>query len=297
MTPVQRKTLVGWALAGGIALAAMAIGYGLGRAGDERPGALAESDGADVGPWGGDEAAPLETAAGRDDGPGEPGRIGSGGSATAGGLRPGERVAVEVPEEVEGAEPLQPELVREPAEERGWFGGSSEVVTLPAGTPLRVRLHDGVSSQTAQVGDRFRAELAEPLVADGRSVFPAGTEVEGRVVLVQPLRKIGGRAQLGIAFDRLLAGGDELPIEASWSRVGKSETPRDAATIAGGAVAGAVIGNQAKKNDRGKIIGSILGAGAGAAVASKTRGDTIELPVGTELEVTLADSVVATIDR
>ena len=61
------------------------------------------------------------------------------------------------------------------------------------------------------------------------------------------------------------------------------------------APAGAVLGNQARSNDRGKVIGSLLGAGVGAGIASKTRGERIELPDGTVLEVELADAVLISV--
>jgi outer membrane lipoprotein SlyB len=85
--------------------------------------------------------------------------------------------------------------------------------------------------------------------------------------------------------------GDEAAITAAWRREGKSETAKDAATIAGGAVVGTVLGNQAKKNDKGKVIGGILGGAIGTVIAAKTEGEPVELPTGSHLTLTLRDPV------
>jgi len=167
----------------------------------------------------------------------------------------------------------------------------TQTVTLEPGTPLRIRLLDAISSQTSAVDDPVSGELSEPVVIGGRTVLARGARVRGRVSAAHPLAKVGGQAQLAVDFDRLVGDLATLDIAATWARMGKSETGKDAATIAGGAAAGAILGNQAKKNDRGKILGALIGAGVGAAIASKTPGEKIELPAGTVLEVELAAPV------
>ena len=166
---------------------------------------------------------------------------------------------------------------------------------VPAGTRIELDLQSGLSSQTAAVGDTVAAEVSETIRVDGRPAIPAGTRVEGRVVEVHPLAKIGGHASLSVAFERLLLAEEDAPIVASWRREGKSETGKDAATIAAGAAVGTIAGNQAKKNDKGKAIGALIGAGLGTLIASKTPGETVELPAGSHLTLTLRDPVEVTI--
>src|SRR5437763_17218175 len=55
-------------------------------------------------------------------------------------------------------------------------------VTVPAGTPIAVRLQANVSSATAAAGQQFDAVLEEPLVVGCKQVASAGTPVVGRVV-------------------------------------------------------------------------------------------------------------------
>ena len=164
-------------------------------------------------------------------------------------------------------------------------------LVVPDGTRVELRLSTPVSSQTATVGQAVAAEIDAPVVVGGRTAIPAGTSVSGRVTEVHALKKVGGRAHLAFTFDTLEIGGRSVPIEASFARTGKSETGKDAATIAAGAVVGTVLGNQSKHNDRGKVLGGLLGAGVGTAIAAATPGEKIELAAGTRLELTLRGDV------
>jgi hypothetical protein len=165
-------------------------------------------------------------------------------------------------------------------------------VTVPAGTTLEVHLLETVSSQTSQVGDSVRARVSGSVHEDGVNAIPAGSEVIGVVSDAQALRRVGGRARLAIDFTELvLPDGQTVPISASYSQIGKSETAKDAATIGGATAAGAILGKQIEKDRRGTVIGAIVGAAAGTAIATKTKGRQVTLPAGTSLSVSLQDSV------
>jgi hypothetical protein len=156
-------------------------------------------------------------------------------------------------------------------------------VTVPAGTELAVELLAPITTKTAQVGDLVDARLASALSVNGRLVAPAGATVRGTVTeVVSGSNKIGGKPTLGLTFDGLeLAGGGMASISGVLIQQGKSETAKDSAKIAGATVAGAIIGHQID-DDKGKIIGGLLGGAAGTAAAKKTGGE-VEVPEGTVL--------------
>src|SRR5262245_465355 len=56
------------------------------------------------------------------------------------------------------------------------------VVTIPAGTVLRVRTDTALSTVSNENGDRFEGTLFAPIAQDGRTLLPVGTPVEGLVV-------------------------------------------------------------------------------------------------------------------
>lgn len=189
---------------------------------------------------------------------------------------------------------LEPEPDPEPEPEPAPRPREPLRLTVPAGVQITLALTAPVSSQTARVGDAVTAELTEAVEVDGRVALPAGTRLAGRVTEAVALRRVGGQAKLALSFESLRVGGAEVPIAAHFAREGKSETGKDAATIAAGAAIGIILGNQAKKNDRGKVIGGVVGAAAGTAAAAATEGETIELPAGTELRLTLRGDVTVT---
>jgi hypothetical protein len=164
-------------------------------------------------------------------------------------------------------------------------------IVVPAGTQLAVELAANVDTKIARLGDPVSARLASDLTVDGRRAAKAGAEVKGSIVqLVSGSHKIGGIPTLGLKFDTLVAAdGSTKTINAPYVQQGKSETGKDTAKILGGAAAGAVIGHQVEDDDKGAVIGGLLGAGAGAVAAKKTGGE-IKITAGTVLTVSTESS-------
>jgi hypothetical protein len=168
-------------------------------------------------------------------------------------------------------------------------------ITVPAGTELPLSLSTGLSSKTSKVGDTVRAVVTENVVVDGKTAIASGTTVAGSVIkVVSGSDRIVGTPQVVMAFDRLeLPGGKDVPITGEFTSQGKSDNPRDAVKIVGGAAAGALLGDQVSKKDRGKVIGGILGAAAGA-VAAKETGTEVKLAEGSPMALTLSAPVEIT---
>jgi hypothetical protein len=148
-----------------------------------------------------------------------------------------------------------------------------------------------LSTKTARKGDRFQAKLSAPVVVDGQTAVPAGALVEGYVVeKVSGSKEIGAIPSLTLTFDKLVPTPDySVAISGQLVQAGKSEAGADTAKIAGGAIAGAIIGHQVNK-DKGSIIGGVLGAAAGTAAAKNT-GSEVELPAGTPVGFVLNSAV------
>jgi len=158
---------------------------------------------------------------------------------------------------------------------------------IPAGTSISVQLPAEISTKTAKVGQRLTANLTSDLVVDGKVVAKAGAPVQGSVTeVISGSKTIGGKPTLGLRFDSLTFEGGDRPIDARITQVAdKSDKAGDTAKIAGGAVAGGVIGHQLD-SDQGKIIGALIGAAAGTAAAKNT-GKEVVLPAGTVVGLTL----------
>jgi hypothetical protein len=163
-------------------------------------------------------------------------------------------------------------------------------IVVPAGTQLAVALTHNVNTKKVLVGAPVDGTLASDLRIDGRTAAKSGAAVKGVVTqVISGSDKIGGIPTIGLRFDTLVAAdGSTKTINASYLQQAKSETGKDTAKILGGAAAGAVIGHQVD-DDKGTVIGGLLGAGAGAAAAQKT-GVDIKLTAGQVLNVATTTS-------
>lgn len=172
---------------------------------------------------------------------------------------------------------------------------TGRVVQVPAGTELQVELVDGLSSGTSLAGQEIAGRLTADVMVDGTVVLPAGSSLTGTVTETVPRKKVGGKALISLNFDHVvLASGQTVAISAPFTEI-KSETGKDAATIGGAAVAGAILGHQVSEK-HGKLVGAVLGGAAGTAIASKT-GQEIELPAGTILAVPLDQGASVSVPR
>lgn len=160
-------------------------------------------------------------------------------------------------------------------------------LVVPAGTNLTVALTSAVSTKTAKVGDPISAQVVSDVLVGNRVAVPAGSRVSGTVIqVVSGSNKIGGVPVLGLRFDTLqLIGGQSMPISGEIVQQGRSDTGMDTAKILGGAAAGAVVGHQVD-DDKGKVIGGLLGGAAGAVAAKKT-GAEVQLAQDSTLAITL----------
>jgi type IV secretory pathway VirB10-like protein len=188
------------------------------------------------------------------------------------------------------AEPSAGDAPAEP-EERA---PRAEPVTVAAGTTFEVEFAKGLASNTASVGDTFRARVVSDVLQDGVMAIPAGSEVLGAVMGATGVRGIGGQAKLALSFtDLVLPSGATVPIHASFLAQGKSKAGKDAATIGGATAGGAILGRILGQANRGKgtIIGAILGAAAGTAIASRSAGEEVVIPEGSVVHIQLTDPV------
>jgi hypothetical protein len=164
-------------------------------------------------------------------------------------------------------------------------------ITVPSGTQFTISLTTGLNSETAQVGDTFRASVSRPVVVGGVMVIPTTADVEGRVVDVKSAGRFAGKADLVIELTRLRMDGKNYSLTTDrWSKSGSSRGKSTATKVGGGAVVGAILGG-IFGGGKGAAIGGAAGAGAGTGVAAAGKGQQIILKPETRLDFQLENSI------
>lgn len=144
-------------------------------------------------------------------------------------------------------------------------------IHIPEGTMIPVRLLATISSRSARSGDVFDAELAEPLVIDGNTVFEMHARARGRVVLAQSSGRLKSPGYLSLTLESIQdpTGRWNTVSTASISASGGSHRDRNATLIGGGTAVGTIIGAIAG-GGKGAAIGAVSGASAGTVGAMAT---------------------------
>jgi hypothetical protein len=141
---------------------------------------------------------------------------------------------------------------------------------IPPGARLQVRIIEQLSSETANVGDRFHGTLAAAVVANGRTLFSKGAHVTGEVVNVERSGRLSRPGELYLSLRTIRSGGRTYALAAEPFIIkGESHTKSNVTKIGGGAAAGAIIGAVAG-GGKGAVIGTWVGAAAGTGVAAAT---------------------------
>jgi hypothetical protein len=177
--------------------------------------------------------------------------------------------------------------------------------TVPANTVMRVRLNEQLSSKNARVGDRFSANLTEPVYASGGTeVIPVGSKVWGRVTTVtRAQRRKPGSISVSFNSIQLPTGrtavingslsslqADDVNSDNEGSVEGRKNDKRNAVFIGGGAAGGALIGAIAG-GGKGAAIGAILGGALGTGARVYEKEQDADVKSGTEFGVVLNRSV------
>jgi hypothetical protein len=163
-----------------------------------------------------------------------------------------------------------------------------QTLTLPAGTVVRVRTDEWISTDHNVTGDSFSAVLDQPIVVNGWVVARRGQAQTGRVSLVKKGEHGGGASELGLDLpDLTLVDGQQLPLQTQLFQTSAGTAHGQDAAIIGtttgvGAVIGAIAGRGA-----GAAIGAGVGATAGIIGVMSTPGKPTVIPPETVLSFRL----------
>ncbi len=178
-------------------------------------------------------------------------------------------------------------------------GVKPNILIVEKGTVIPVELINKLSTKTIKEGDRIYARTSFPITVGNTIVIPVGSSVQGRIKDAVRAGRVKGRASLTLSFERMilpngvtmeifgsLGGSDEGHREGEATIKGDSTKGKDAGDIAKAGATGGVIGG-IFKGKKGAAIGGGANAGVALAGVLLSRGQDLELPKGTSLEVIL----------
>ena len=157
---------------------------------------------------------------------------------------------------------------------------------IPVGQEIDVRLTNQLSSDTAQVEERFEATTVVDLQSGNDVLIPAGSVVRGVVSSVNRATRTDRKGSLTVSFDQITVRGRDYPMRGTVTEAIESEGIRgEAGRIGAGSAIGGIIGGII-----GGVKGALLGVliGGGGTIAA-TEGKDVTLPAGTILRVRLDD--------
>jgi len=176
-------------------------------------------------------------------------------------------------------------------------------VILPAGTRIKVRLLDTLSTRRNQRGDTFQVEVAEDVMVGQQLAVPELTLGNAVITSVKRAGRIKGRASMNFRFEDLeFFNGTRDPIEGRIVFIekregqevrdeegtvqGKGTKSSDARKVGTSSAIGALIG-VLTGGKRGAATGAAVGAAVGAVGVLTSRGRDLYVDSQTEMIIEL----------
>lgn len=159
---------------------------------------------------------------------------------------------------------------------------ASRAGEIAVGQELDARLQTPLSSQTAEVEDRFEATTLVDLYQGSTLLVPAGSVMRGVVSGVERASRVDRRGSLTLTFDQMTVAGRTYRIRASVTQALegpgiKGEVGKMTTGAAAGAIIGGILGGF-----QGAAVGILIGGG-GSLLALP--GTNVKVDAGTVLRV------------
>jgi hypothetical protein len=172
--------------------------------------------------------------------------------------------------------------------------------TLAAGTLIEATMSDSINSRHDKAGKTVTARVARD-VKDraGHVVIPAGSPVKLTVTALAPAENKSSKdGKLDFEVNSVTVNGRIYAVQADVEPVehvlkGRGVTGGDVAKVGAGTAIGAIGGRIIGGNTKGAVIGGLVGAGAGTAVAVQTADRDVVVSPGAAVRITLTGTLVA----
>lgn len=173
-------------------------------------------------------------------------------------------------------------------------GSEAKLGVVSSGSEISLTAGQRICTNTNSVGDRFTAQIADPVMGANGTVIPVGATAVVSITSLHKSEKAGDDIEIGLRVESIAYGGKTYPVssETTYAQVDKvrsqssGETARKVAT---GAAIGAVIGQILGHKTKSTVIGAGAGAAAGAVIANRNADYDGCVPDGGRITIRLTE--------
>ena len=174
-----------------------------------------------------------------------------------------------------------------------------QVIHIASGATFVAILQSSISSASLSKGDTIAAVLQDDWYYSNVLIAPQGSIIYGKAIDAEKARGGYGSGRLSIMFDELLTPkGDQLLLTSNVVEIEVDDKRwwKVAANVVGGALAGALAVLVLSSDDdksKSAIIGASIGGVLGTVRAVTRKGEEVEIPAGTAINVRLTQPMNA----
>lgn len=134
---------------------------------------------------------------------------------------------------------------QQPADANGRNPGNNNLITLPPGAVIPVRMADEVNSHHGKAGEIYTGTVDPSVLIQNQVVIPRGTEAHVQLVRVKKGGHIHGKAKVQLELVSLIMNGEKLGIntEEEVKKEGTAHAKASAEAKKGPQGAGALAGH------------------------------------------------------
>lgn len=101
------------------------------------------------------------------------------------------------------ANPAAPVSMQSMTQMQAPFDPTKQILVLPRGSVIHMRLQTTLTSKTNKSGDKFQGMVTQPVVADDKTLIAEGSLVYGHVVMSKSSHRVAGTASMRLVLDSI----------------------------------------------------------------------------------------------
>jgi hypothetical protein len=173
-------------------------------------------------------------------------------------------------------------------------GSEKRLGVVSSGSEISLAAGQRVCTNTNSIGDRFTAQISNPVMGANGTVIPVGSTAVVSITSLKKSENSGDNIEIGLRVESITYDGKTYPVSsettyAQVDRVRAESRSDDVKKVAAGAAIGAVLGQIFGHKTKSTVIGAAAGGAAGAVVASRNANYDGCVPSGGRITIRLTE--------